>query len=96
MVVIVLVTENMTMEVDGHSLVQNQQEQMLLCVFSCCSDIHILRKPCTAQNNGSVLIFASSRAVLLVISRGKTQVLMRSDHLSPCLFVIWIAVSRAP
>jgi len=69
----VLATENVTVEVAGQCQGQNQQEQTRLPVFSCSLDIHILRKSGTVQNRQSVLVLASSRAVLLVISRGKTD-----------------------
>lgn len=87
-------TENVTVEVAGHSLGQNQQEQMWLRVFSCSLDIHILRKSGTVQNRQSVLVFASSRSVSLVISRGKTHMSVRSGRLSPCLFVFWICCEQ--
>ena len=90
----VLATENVTMEAAGQSLGQNQQEQMWLRVFSCSSDIHILRKLGTVQNRQSVLILASSRAASLVISRGKTQMSARAGCLGPCLVVFWISYEQ--
>lgn len=90
----VLAGENVTMEAAGKSLGQNQQEQTRLCVFSCGSDTHILRKSSTGQNRQSVLIFVSSRAVSLVISRWKTQMSARSGFLSPCLFVFLVCCEQ--
>lgn len=43
-----------------------------------------------------VFLYLPAQELLLLILRGKPQVSMRSDHLSPYVFVSWIAVSRAP